>query len=111
PFSGHVTTPAQPEQSKNRAVIGMTLDSFRLRGQEYRIDTSTVLRESPAHRKRNFIIDGGAGLGAAIGAIAGGGKSGGGNGSSGAGTTATAGPENPSIKDAARDERIPYVEI
>ena len=73
----------------------MTLDSFRLRGREYRIDTSSVSRVSTAHKKRNlFLIGGGSGLGAAIGAIAGGGKgaavgalAGGGAGTAGAAAT------------------------
>jgi len=71
PFSGHVTGPSKAAQAKGRAMIEVKLDSFRLRSQEYRIDTNNVSRENPAHRKRNFLIQGGA---AAIGAIAGTGK-------------------------------------
>ena len=60
---------------KGRARIDVTLDSFRLRGREYRIGTSRVSRVSEAHKKRNlFLVGGGSGLGAAIGAIVGGGK-------------------------------------
>lgn len=74
-FTGHVTTAANSGRLKGRAVIGVTLDSFRLRGREHRIHTRSVTRVSKAHAKRNaFAIGGGSGLGAAIGALAGGGK-------------------------------------
>src|SRR4030095_3236226 len=77
-----------------RAIIGVTLDSFHLRGQ-HPIDTNSVHRVSSAHKNRNIaLIGGGAGLGAAIGAIAGGGKgaaigalAGGGAGTAGAAAT------------------------
>src|SRR5262249_28116343 len=60
---------------KGRAVLGLRVDSFRLNGRQYRIETTSVDRVSAAHKKRNgILIGGGAGLGAAIGAIAGGGK-------------------------------------
>ena len=74
-FSGRVTTSADSGRMKGRAVIAVTLDSFRLRGGQHPIDTNSVQRVSSAHKNRNVaLIGGGAGLGAAIGAIAGGGK-------------------------------------
>jgi len=74
-FSGHVTAAGASGRMKGRASIGLTLDSFRLEGKEYRVKTTSVDRVSAAHKKRNaLLIGGGAGLGAAIGAIAGGGK-------------------------------------
>jgi hypothetical protein len=74
-FRGHVTEAAPSGRLAGRPVIGLTLDSFRIEGREYPLRTSSVERVGPAHKKRNaFLIGGGAGLGAAIGAIAGGGK-------------------------------------
>jgi len=60
---------------KGRAQLGLVLDSFRLNGRQYHVATTSVDRVSEAHKKRNGILIGGAaGLGAALGAIAGGGK-------------------------------------
>lgn len=74
-FAGHVTRAGASGRLKGRAFIGLKLDSFRLNGREYPIQTSSVDRVSASHKKRNaLLIGGGAGLGAAIGAIAGGGK-------------------------------------
>jgi hypothetical protein len=74
-FSGHVTTADASGRLKGRGHIGVALDSFRLNGRSYRVATTSVERASAAHKKRNGIIIGGAtGLGAALGAIAGGGK-------------------------------------
>ena len=75
PFHGHVTTSAESGRLKGRAVLGVTLDSFELNGKTYRIETSSASRASAGHKKRNVVlIGGGSGLGAAIGALAGGGK-------------------------------------
>jgi hypothetical protein len=74
-FAGHVTTAAPSGRFKGRAVIGVRLDSFRLNGRRYDLRTSAVERVSAAHKKRNAVlIGGGSAIGAAIGAIAGGGK-------------------------------------
>jgi hypothetical protein len=74
-FSGHVTTAAASGRLKGRAFLGLRLDSFRLNGREYPVQTSSVQRVSASHKKRNaLLIGGGAGLGAALGALAGGGK-------------------------------------
>jgi len=59
---------------KGRAVLSLTLDSFRANGREYMVDTRGTTRVSGRHKKRNLVlIGGGAGTGAGIGAIAGGG--------------------------------------
>jgi len=73
-FRGHVTTSDASGRLKGRAVLGVTLDSFDLKGKSYKIDTSADSRASAGHKKRNgLLIGGGAGLGAALGAVAGGG--------------------------------------
>ena len=73
PFSGHVTEARPSGRLKGRAVLGVELDSFRLNGVNYPIETAADTRVSGRHRKRNLIlIGGGSGVGAAIGAIAGG---------------------------------------
>lgn len=52
----------------------MTLDSFVWNGNTYRISTSTPLRASGAHKRRNLAwIGGGFGGGALIGGLAAGG--------------------------------------
>jgi len=74
-FRGHVTVSDESGRLKGRADLGVTLDSFELRGKRYKIATSSESRVSKGHKKRNAVlIGGGAGLGAALGAVAGGGK-------------------------------------
>ncbi len=71
---GHVVTSKSSGRLKGRAVLGLALDGFELAGVQYAIDTSSNARVSRGHKKRNWgIIGGGTGLGAAIGALAGGG--------------------------------------
>jgi hypothetical protein len=73
-FNGHVTDARRSGHFKGRAVVGLTLDSFTLDGEEYRIDTAADRRVSGGHKKRNFgFIGGGAAAGAGIGALVGGG--------------------------------------
>jgi hypothetical protein len=73
-FTGHLTNAKHSGRFKGRAVIGLTLDSFTLDNETYRIDTGSDMRRSKGHKKRNFLfMGGGAGGGAAIGAAAGGG--------------------------------------
>ena len=74
-FAGHVTTAKASGRLKGRAVLGLKLDSFKLNGQEYAVQTPIIERVSADHKKRNAgLIGGGAGLGALIGGLAGGGK-------------------------------------
>ena len=73
-FSGHVMESRPSGRLRGRAVLSLTLDSFRANGREYQVNTSGTTRVSGRHKKRNLIlIGGGAGTGAGIGAIAGGG--------------------------------------
>ena len=73
-FAGHVMESRPSGRLKGRAVLSLTLDSFRANGREYQVNTGGTTRVSGRHRKRNLIlIGGGAGTGASIGAIAAGG--------------------------------------
>jgi len=73
-FSGHVMEAKPSGRLKGRAVLSLTLDSFRANGREYQVNTRGTTRVSGRHKKRNLIlIGGGAGTGAGIGAIAAGG--------------------------------------
>jgi hypothetical protein len=74
-FTGHVTTSTPSGRMKGRAVIGLTLDSFKINGANYPVVTTGAGRVSARHKKRNLVlIGGGSGLGALIGGLAGGGK-------------------------------------
>jgi hypothetical protein len=74
-FTGSVTAADASGRLQGQATLTLTLDSFVLKGQNYRISTAAVSRASGGHKKRDIgLIGGGTGLGAAIGAIAGGGK-------------------------------------
>jgi len=74
PFEGHVVRSAESGRFKGRAALALRLDSFRLNGVTYDVNTSRPEKVSGGHKKRNWLwIGGGSGAGAAIGAVAGGG--------------------------------------
>jgi hypothetical protein len=74
-FTGHVTVADPSGRLKGRGHVGVALDAFHIGGRRYAINTTSVERASGSHKKRNGILIGGAtGLGAALGAIAGGPK-------------------------------------
>ncbi len=71
-FTGHLVDAKPSGRVRGRAVLSLRLDSFELNGRTYRVMTSRVIRSSGNHKKGNWIaIGGGAGTGAAFGAIAG----------------------------------------
>ncbi len=73
-FNGRVIQSKKSGRLKGRAYLGVTLDSFLLHSATYSIATSSEIRTSGSHKKRNLaFIGGGSGSGAAIGAVAGGG--------------------------------------
>jgi hypothetical protein len=73
-FSGHITQASSSGRFKGHAVLALTLDSFQVNGQTYHVRSTSSLRQSRGHKKRNWLwTGGGAGGGAAIGAAAGGG--------------------------------------
>jgi len=72
---GHVAEARESGRLKGVARLSLALDSVEVGGKSYEIQTSTVSRVGGSHKKRNIaMIGGGAGVGTAIGAIAGGGK-------------------------------------
>jgi hypothetical protein len=74
PFQGVVTESKKSGRFKGRAVLQVTLRSFRLHGVTYAVATRSDSRISGSHKKRNLaVIGGGGATGAGIGAIAGGG--------------------------------------
>ena len=71
-FKGHVTTSVRSSRLQGRAVIGITLDSYELRGSQHPVMTSLDAQTSDAHIKQNIeLIGGGAGQGAFIGVVTG----------------------------------------
>jgi hypothetical protein len=73
-FEGRVVRSSESGRFKGRAALALRLDSFRLNGVTYDVNTSRPLSVSAGHKKRNWLwIAGGSGAGAAIGAVAGGG--------------------------------------
>ena len=72
---GTVVTAASAGHLKGGATLALTLDSLRVDGEKYSIETSQFAEAGKGRGKRTLIGGGGgAGLGAIIGGIAGGGK-------------------------------------
>jgi hypothetical protein len=72
---GKVASAVEPGRVEGRARMTIELTSIKVGGQEYPIHTNTMAFDAEnTHKKDAAKIGGGAGLGAIIGAIAGGGK-------------------------------------
>ena len=75
PVTGTVVDSRPSGRLKGHAYMTLALNSVEVRGADYKLNTSTVGRQSGDHKKRNIaIIGGGGGGGALIGALAAGGK-------------------------------------
>ena len=73
--TGTVTDAKSAGRFKGGASLALTLDSIRVRGKTYQIESSSYEDAGKGRGKRTAIgAGGGAGLGAVVGAIAGGGK-------------------------------------
>jgi hypothetical protein len=73
--SGHVVIARRSGRLHHPGELGLTLDSVYINNQEFRLNTSHIVVSGASHKKRNVgWIGGGAGGGAIIGALAGGGK-------------------------------------
>ena len=74
PFEGAVVSSKSSGRFRGRAVLQVTLRSFRLRNTTYQIATAPDTRVSGNHKKRNWaFMGGGPAAGAGIGALAAGG--------------------------------------
>jgi len=67
---GHVLSAHASGRLKGRAVLSLTLDSCESNGSAVPVSTTTVVRVSGRHRKRNWaLIGGGSGAGALTGGL------------------------------------------
>lgn len=74
-LTGVVAESRRSGRVKGRAYMALAFDSIHVSAGDYKIAAKPVAREAPGTKKRDAaIIGGGAGIGAAVGAIAGGGK-------------------------------------
>jgi hypothetical protein len=74
PFRGAVVASKRSGRLRGRALLEITLRSFRLDGVTYHLATAPDSRVSGSHKKRNLaLMGGGPAAGAGIGALAGGG--------------------------------------
>lgn len=75
PVTGHVIIARRSARLHHPGELGLTLDSVFINNQEFRFSTSHIVVSGASHKRRNLgWIGGGAGGGAIIGALAGGGK-------------------------------------
>ena len=75
PVTGHVIIARRSGRLHHPGELGLTLDSVFVNNQEFQLNTSHIVVSGASHKKRNLgWIGGGAGGGAVIGALAGGGK-------------------------------------
>lgn len=73
--TGHVTTAVPKGRFKGEAKLGIVLDTITTNGKKYDLKTTSVNRSEAGKGKRTgAMIGGGAGLGALVGGLAGGGK-------------------------------------
>jgi hypothetical protein len=88
-FSGYVAESKPSGRLRGWGVLGLTLDSFRLRGITYPVLTSADFHRTGDHKKRDIVlVAGGSGMGAVIGKITGVGAAIGAGAGAAAGTTA-----------------------
>ncbi len=74
-FTGRVTGSKSSGRLTGQGYLSLVLESFQLDGNTYEVTTTSISRATRGHKKRNTaLIGGGTGLGAIVGAIAGGGK-------------------------------------
>lgn len=73
--TGRVIEARESGRLKGVALLKLALVSVEVNGDSYDVQTTSITRSGQNHKKRNTLwIGGGAGAGAAVGAIAGGGK-------------------------------------